>query len=88
MRKILTSILILTGLISSAQSSKINDLWKLYNSGNFKSVIEKAKPLLNNDPGNIDLNLMTGRSYTELSDFENAVPYLESTVKNGIETDR
>lgn len=82
MRKIFTSIFILISLISFGQNTTIDNLWKLYNSKDLKSVIEKAKPLLENDPNNIDLNLIMGRSYTDQADFKNALPYLELTVKN------
>ena len=82
MKQIFTSILILISLISSGQNSEINDLWKLYNSGNFKTVIEKAKTLLQNEPGNIDLSLMIGRSYADQTNYKNAIPFLEQTVKN------
>lgn len=82
MRRFFTSIFILSSLISFGQNSAIDDLWKLYNAKDFKSAIEKVKPLLENDPNNIDLNLIMGRSYTDQADFKNAIPYLESTVKN------
>jgi len=82
MRKIFTSILILTNLISFGQNSIIDDLWKLYNSRDFKSVIDKAKPMLDNEPNNIDLNLLIGRTYTDQFNYKNAVPYLEFTVAN------
>lgn len=81
MRKLFTTIFILSSLISFGQSSAVVDLWKLYNLQDFKSVIEKAKPLLENDPNNVDLNLIIGRSYADDSDFKNAIPYLESTIK-------
>jgi len=82
MRKIFTSILILTNLISFGQNSTIDDLWNLYNSHDLKSVINRAKPLLENDPNNIDLNLIIGRTYTDQADFKNALPFLEFSVKN------
>src|SRR5690554_2014704 len=82
MRKLFTSILILTSLISFGQNATIDDLWKLYNLHDCKSAIEKAKPLLEKDPNNVDLNLIIGRSLTDLADFKNAVPYLELSVKN------
>lgn len=81
MRKIFTSIFILISLISLGQNAAHDDLWKLHNSKEFKTVIEKAKPLLQTDPNNIDLNLLMGRSLTELTDFKNAVPFLELVVK-------
>ena len=80
MKKIFTSILILVSLITFGQNSEIDDLWKLYISRDFKSLIDKAKTLLVNEPDNIDLNLMVGRSYTDSGDFKNALTYLESTV--------
>jgi tetratricopeptide (TPR) repeat protein len=82
MRKFFTTIFILTSLISYGQNATIDDLWKLYNSQDFKSVIEKAKPLIETDPTNIDLNLVMGRSLTDQADFKNALPYLELVVKN------
>ncbi len=82
MRKIFTLIFILSRLISFGQNSSIEDLWKLYNSQDLSSVIEQAKPLLENDPNNTDLNLLMGRSYTDQADYKNAIPYLESTVRN------
>ena len=82
MRKIFTSIFILTSIISSGQNAAIEDLWKLYNSQDLKTVIEKAKPLIEKDPNNVDLNLLMGRSFADQADFKNALPYLELTVKN------
>lgn len=82
MKKIFTSILILVSLISFGQNSTIDDLWKLYNARDFKSVIDKAKTLLVADRDNIDLNLMVGRSYADSGDFHNALSYLESAVAN------
>lgn len=82
MKQNFTLIFILSSLISFGQNSAIDDLWKLYNAQDFKSAIEKAKPLLEKDPDNIDLNLITGRSYADQADFKSAIPYLESTVTN------
>ncbi len=81
MKKLFTVIYIFLSLISFGQESEINDLWKLYNSQDFKSAIEKAIPLLERDPNNIELNLIIGRSYADQSDYKNAIPHLESTVK-------
>jgi tetratricopeptide (TPR) repeat protein len=82
MKKIITSVLILLSLISFGQTSSIDSLQKLYNSHDFKSVIEIATPLLKNQPDNLDLNLMLGRSHTDLGDCNSALPYLEFTAKN------
>jgi len=82
MKKIITSILTLASLISFGQTSAIADLWKLYNARDLKSVIEKAKPMLENEPTNLDLNLMLGRSFADKTDYQAAVPFLDFTVKN------
>ncbi|MCP4551026.1 MAG: hypothetical protein GY834_03055 [Bacteroidetes bacterium] len=82
MKKFFTSILILTSLISFGQNTAIDYLWKLYNLHDLQSVIDRAKPLLENEPNNIDLNLIIGRSYTDLGDFKNALTYLEFAVTN------
>jgi len=82
MKNFLTSIFILANLISFGQNVTVEELWKMYSSHDLISVIEKAKPLLENDPNNINLNLIIGRSYTDLTEFKNAIPYLELTVKN------
>ena len=82
MRKYFISILLLTSLISFGQNSTIDDIWKLYNSHDFKSVIEKVKPILDNDSNNIDLNLILGRTYTDQGNYNDAIPYLDFTVTN------
>lgn len=82
MKKIITLILILSSLISFGQNSAIDDLWKLYQSQDYKLVIKKATSLLNNHPKNIDLNLIIGRAFTDHGDYEDAMPYLDFTVKN------
>lgn len=82
MKRFFTAILVLTSLISFGQNPVTDDLWKLYNARDFKSVMDKAKPLIENDPNNTDLNLIVGRTCTDLADFAKALPYLEFTVNN------
>lgn len=82
MRKIFLFLFILSGFISWGQNPAITDIRNLYNSHNYKSVIETARPLLENEPASIELNLMVGRSFADLKDFQKAIPYLETTVKN------
>ncbi len=83
MKNFFTLLIVLTSLVSFAQNTAIDDLWKLYNAQDFKSVLEKAKPLLENEPNNPDMNLMMGRSYADLGDFKSAIPFLDLVVKNG-----
>ncbi len=82
MKNLIFSIFILTSLITFGQNPVLDDLWKLYNAHEYKSVIEKVSPLLENEPKNIDLNLIAGRSYTHLGEFQNAITFLESVVIN------
>lgn len=82
MRKLFTSILLLTSLISFGQNPAMDDLVKLYKSQDFQSVIEKAKPILEKDPNSIDLNLIMGRSLTDLGEFKNALTYLQFVATN------
>ncbi len=81
MKKILTTIFVLTSFISFGQDTITANLWKSYTEQKFNYVIENATPLLQKDPGNIDLNLMLGRSYSDIGNFKKAIPYLEETVK-------
>ena len=82
MRKYFTLIFILIYVISFGQESIIDDLWKLYNSQEFKSVIEKAKPLLENEPNNTDLNLIVGRTYAHQANYSKAILYLKVAAEN------
>lgn len=82
MKNIITTVLILSSLISFGQNSTIDDLWKLYNSHDFTSVIEKGKLLLDSESNNLDLNLILGRTYTDQGNYNDAIPYLDYTVKN------
>jgi len=82
MRKIITSILILTSLVSFGQKRSLDALWKLYQSHNYKLVIEKGLPLLNTESNKTDLNLILGRAYADKGDYKKAIPYLDYTAKN------
>jgi len=82
MRQFFISVLILTSLITFGQNSQIDDLWKLYNSHEYKTAIDKAKTLLEKEKNNVDLNLIIGRSYTDLGEFRDAIAFLESVVSN------
>ncbi len=68
--------------ITMAQNPPLDDLLKLYNAQDFKSAIEKTKPMLENEPGRVDLNLIIGRSYTDLGEYKSALAFLETTVTN------
>lgn len=82
MRKLFASVLLFTSLMSFGQNPAMDELLKLYNSHDFKSVIEKATPLLHEDPDNVDLNLLVGRSHADLKNFKEAVAYLDLSLKN------
>lgn len=82
MKNIFVSFFLLASLVAFGQSSVVDDLWKLYQSKDYDQVIDKAVPLLEADPLNVNLNLLIGRTYTDQGNFKEAVPYLTCVVKN------
>ena len=53
-RSVLLMILTLIGVAVQAQNPKSEELSKLYNTGEFEKVIEKAREYLKDDPQNMD----------------------------------
>lgn len=82
MKHTIALFFVLTALFSYAQNTTVDELFKRYNSGDYKLVIEKAQPLREMDRENVDLNLIIGRSLTDLQHYETAVKYLETAVNN------
>lgn len=82
MKQFFTSVLILISVIAFGQNSQIDDLWKLYNSHEYRLAIEKAKILLKNEQNNIDLNLVIGRSLADIGEFKKAIVFLEFVATN------
>ncbi len=82
MKKIITSIFILSSLITFGQNPVLDDLWKLYQSRDYEKVIKEAKPHLDTDSLKVDLNLLLGRTYADKGDFKSAIPYLDFTANN------
>lgn len=84
MKKMITFFIILSSLISFGQTSTMEELNKLYFSHDYKTVMEKVKPLFEKQPNNIELNLMMGRTCADMGKYKEALPYLEFTVKNDV----
>lgn len=82
MKTIILITFFLTSLIAFGQNSIITDLWKLYQSKDYETVIENTKPYLEIDSLKVDLNLLLGRVYADKGDFRSAIPYLNYTLKN------
>jgi tetratricopeptide (TPR) repeat protein len=82
MRLIITTIFSLIILITFGQNKQVEELEKIYMSGDFDKTIIKANDFLKNDPNNIDYKLLLGRALTDKGDFNSAIPYLDFTVKN------
>jgi tetratricopeptide (TPR) repeat protein len=82
MRLIITAIIILTSLIAFGQDKQVEELGKIYMSGDFDKTIIKANEFLKSDPNNIDYKLLLGRALADKGDFNSAIPYLDFTVKN------
>lgn len=61
--------------LSNAQQPK--ELGKLYGQGNYEKVISLGIKLLENDTNDPYLNMLVGRSYVELEQFQKAIPFLK-----------
>lgn len=65
-----------------ARCQSVEDLWKMYNKGQFAEVLEKAEPLLKEKPEDIDLRLLLGRTYTDVARYGEAIPNLNFADQN------
>ena len=66
----------------NARCQSVEDLWKMYNKGQFAEVLEKAEPLLKEKPEDIDLRLLLGRTYTDVARYGEAIPNLNFADQN------
>lgn len=81
--KILYSLTLLaTCIILEGQSPRVQELSKLYMSGQFDQAISKADEYLLNDPKNVDYKLILGRAQADKGLYKVAVPNLEFCVQN------
>lgn len=82
MKQTMTALIVLFSLISLGQTPVTEELWKLYSSRDYTSVLEKTTPLLAADPGHKELNLIVGRTQTDRGNYQEAIPYLNLAVQN------
>lgn len=82
MRLTILSILLLASVFANAQSSEMEQLGKLYMSGNFEETIKRATEYLSTDKDNIDYKLLLGRALTDYGEFEEAIPHLKYSAEN------
>ncbi|MBN2166517.1 MAG: hypothetical protein JW717_09595 [Marinilabiliaceae bacterium] len=82
--KVLLILLFSTSITICSQNYTINDLWKLYQQQEYEKVIENTKQYIKKDSFNIELNLILGRSFADIGDFNTAIPYLKFTAKNDL----
>ena len=68
--------------LSNAQPSKMEQLGKLYMSGNIEETINRADEYLEEEPDNIDYKLILGRALTDYGEYKKALPYLIFTIEN------
>lgn len=81
--KILFSIALLaTCIFLEAQSPQVQELSKIYMSGQLDQAISKANEYLLNDPENVDYKLILGRALADKGMYDLAVPNLEFCVQN------
>jgi len=69
-------------MLCKAQPSKMEQLGKLYMSGNLKETINRADEYLEEEPENIDYILILGRALTDYGEYNKAIPHLKYTVEN------
>ncbi len=62
------------------QDQDTAELWKLYNQGEHRLVLEIVLPLLKEFPGEVELNLLAGRALADTGEMSKALPYLEQAV--------
>jgi tetratricopeptide (TPR) repeat protein len=84
MKPKLVFILLIISVICIAQPSKMEQLGKLYMSGNYEESIARAKEYLAVEADNIDYTLILGRALADYGQFKEAIPHLNFVVKNDL----
>lgn len=87
---VLIFICILLGLTSKAYAianKDINELDKMFSNRQYTESIGKGTEFLKNEPDDVYLNMIVGRSifnlaYLNSQDYKNALPYLEKAIQN------
>ena len=82
MKLIITTIFVLTSLITFGQNKHVEELGKIYLSGDLDKTILMVNDLLKNDPDNIDYKLILGRAIADKGDYESAIPNLNYAAHN------
>jgi tetratricopeptide (TPR) repeat protein len=80
MRTAITSVLLVSSLLASAQGQNLENLWKLYQHRQYDQVIAEATALLDGDVNQTELNLLLGRAHTDIDRYKDAIPYLDFVV--------
>lgn len=78
MNKILITLLLLVFQTSLMGQNK--GLKKLFSKEKYDQAAELGQTLLLENPSDAELNSILGRSYTNLKQFQKAVPYLENSI--------
>jgi len=81
MKRTFTFLLLAVCFFSNAQNPQLEEITKLYISGDFDLTIKKAKEYMVNDKNNIDVNLILGRALTDTGEFEEAIPFLKVSIE-------
>lgn len=75
-------LLTLIAVAAQAQNPKSEELSKLYNTGEFEKVIEKAREYLKDDPQNMDYTAVLGRALVDNGQFAEAIEPLKYVTEN------
>lgn len=82
MKLIITTIFVLTSLITFGQNKHVEELGKIYMSGDLDKTILMVNDYLKNDPDNIDYKLILGRALADKGDYDSAIPNLSYAANN------
>src|SRR5680860_521718 len=82
MNKIIAISLLIISFSSFGQRPESIELSKLYEARKLDEVIQKATAYLKEEPAYITFHLLLGRAYTDMGEYEKAIPHLAFTVEN------
>lgn len=69
-------------ILSYGQRPESIELGELYESGKYEETINKALEYLEKEPEYITFHLVLGRAYTDIYEYQKAIPHLKFTVEN------
>jgi hypothetical protein len=89
MKSIFLASLLLIGNSNVYERSEdgvsIESLWRLFKEKRFEIVLEKSREQLNENPDNLNLQLIVGRTLADTDRFQESSPYFEKILKRSFQ---